>query len=120
MNHVFLSTGSPAAAVATGVELVNRHLPRAPTGKLLRRQFSQSAIPSIFDWYHRTELECHHPPHAGWSLSCFCTWNLLFTEHIHDEELYCRTVTLRWAKKPLVFWHLGFQKISRFPGEQLW
>ncbi|KAL8275510.1 hypothetical protein Esti_000461 [Eimeria stiedai] len=32
MNHVFLSTGSPAAAVATGVELVNRHLPRAPTG----------------------------------------------------------------------------------------
>ncbi|CDJ61856.1 Chromosome III, complete sequence, related [Eimeria maxima] len=32
MNHVFLSTGSPAAAVATGVELVNRHLPRAPIG----------------------------------------------------------------------------------------
>lgn len=32
VNHVFLSTGSPAAAVATGIELVNRHLPRAPTG----------------------------------------------------------------------------------------
>ncbi|XP_026189618.1 uncharacterized protein LOC113146450 [Cyclospora cayetanensis] len=32
MNHVFLATDSPAAAVAAGVDLVNQYLPRAATG----------------------------------------------------------------------------------------
>ena len=101
MNHVFLSTGSPAAAVATGVELVNRHLPRAPTGKLLRRAVLHG---TYIHRVYRPELERYHSPHVGRSIPCFRRRNLLFPEQLHDQGLHGRAVT-----------NEGQQAFRRFP-----